>query len=223
MAQQPARLSEPVRAVSEIGRLSIVSVLAKFACYCTPLLVAGCDGTTPRPGAPAATARTAPVVAVVAVADSTTAEHDALPHLSLPDLAGRRTPLRASADEVTVINFWATWCVPCLHEIPELVALSEQWKSQNIRVVGIAIESGDPADVAAFASAHGMRYPLLAARQQWARRYFAVIGLPVTLVTDRSGVIRRRLIGPQTRAQFETAVRDALRDALVHRRTTVTP
>lgn len=206
--------------MSEIGRLSIVSVLAKFACYCTPLLVAGCDGTTPRPGAPAATARTAPVVAV---ADSTTAEPDALPHLSLPDLAGRRTPLRARADEVTLINFWATWCVPCLREIPELVALSEQWKSQNVHVVGIAIESGDPADVATFASAHGMGYTLLAAQQRWARRYFAVIGLPVTIVADRSGVIRRRLIGPQTHAQFETAVRDALRDALVHRRTTVTP
>lgn len=209
----------------------MVSVLAKLAgslaCCCAPLILAGCDRATSRPGVPAATERTAPAAEVAVAADFTaadsTTEPDSLPHLSLPDLAGRRTPLRASADEVTVINFWATWCVPCLHEIPELVALSEHWKSQNVHVVGVAIESGDPADVATFASAHGMRYTLLAAQQRWARRYFAVIGLPVTIVADRSGVIRRRLIGPQTRAQFEAAVRDALRDALVHRRTTATP
>ncbi|MGI9090939.1 MAG: TlpA family protein disulfide reductase [Gemmatimonadaceae bacterium] len=208
--------------MSQTKQLSMVSVLAKLArslaWCCAPLILAGCDRATPRPGVPAATERTAPAAEVAVDADSTT-EPDSLPHLSLPDLTGRRTPLRARADEVTVINFWATWCVPCLREIPELVALSEQWKSQNVHVVGVAIESGDPADVATFASAHGMRYTLLAAQQRWARRHFAVIGLPVTIVADRSGVIRRRLIGPQTRAQFEAAVRDAL----VHRGTTATP
>ncbi len=56
-----------------------------------------------------------------------------------------------------------------------------------------------------------MRYLLLAADEEPARRYFGrlnlVMGLPVTLVVDRSGIIRRRLIGPQTREAFETAVR----------------
>ncbi len=194
--------------MSERSRLGVMAMLVTLACGgAAPLLVAGCEAATPRPVVPPATARTVPVVTA---ADSTAAERDSLPQLSLPDLGGRRVPLRVRADEVTVLNFWATWCVPCLREIPELAALSEQWKAQHVRVVGIAIDSGDPADVTAFAAAHGMRYALLTAPQRWARQHFAVIGLPVTLVVDRSGGIRHRLIGPQTREQFETAVRDAL-------------
>ncbi len=46
-----------------------------------------------------------------------------LPPLVLPDLAGQAQALRATPDEITVLNFWATWCVPCLKELPELVAL----------------------------------------------------------------------------------------------------
>jgi cytochrome c biogenesis protein CcmG/thiol:disulfide interchange protein DsbE len=133
-----------------------------------------------------------------------------LPALSLPDLAGKTRPLRARPDEVTVLNFWATWCVPCLKELPELVALDHRWAERGVRVVGIAIDSGDPADIRAFAEGHGMDYTLLVADQQWAREHFGVFGLPVTLVVDRQGRIRRRMIGPQTGAQFQAAVRPLL-------------
>jgi thiol-disulfide isomerase/thioredoxin len=50
-----------------------------------------------------------------------------LPSLALPDLTGQAQALRATPDEITVLNFWATWCVPCLKELPELVALHHQW------------------------------------------------------------------------------------------------
>lgn len=133
-----------------------------------------------------------------------------LPHLALPDLQGRLRPLRAGANDVTVINFWATWCVPCLKEIPELVALGHEHGSDGVRVVGIALDSGDPEDVAAFALGHGMDYRVLLARYAWAQRHFGVFGLPVTLIVDRSGTVRRRLIGPHTGAEFATAIRPHL-------------
>jgi peroxiredoxin len=139
------------------------------------------------------------------------AENTPLPAVSLPDLAGTSRPLRAEAGEVTVLNFWATWCVPCLEELPDLVALDRQWSERGVRVVGISIDSGDPADIRAFAEEHGMEYTLLMADQQWARKHFGVFGLPVTLVVDREGNIRRRMIGPQTGAQFEAAVQALLR------------
>ena len=136
--------------------------------------------------------------------------HPQFPSLTLPDLAGQRQALRAAPDEVTVVNFWATWCVPCLKELPELVALHHQWRPHGVRVVGIAIDSGAPVDVRTFAARYGMDYTLLLATQQWARTHFGLFGLPVTLVVDRQGQIRQRLLGPQTGAQFEAAMRPYL-------------
>jgi len=137
-------------------------------------------------------------------------DHTPLPPLALPDLAGQRQALRATSDEVTVLNFWATWCVPCLKELPELVALHHQWQERGVHVVGVAIDSGDPADVRTFAARHGLDYTLLLGTQQWARTHFGLFGLPVTIVVDRQGQIRQRLIGPQTGAQFEAAIRPYL-------------
>ena len=136
--------------------------------------------------------------------------HPRFPSLTLPDLAGQSQELRATPDEVTVVNFWATWCVPCLKELPELMALHHQWRAQGVRVVGIAIDSGAAADVRTFAAQHGMDYTLLLETQQWARTHFGIFGLPVTLVVDRQGQIRQRLLGPQTGAQFEAAMRPYL-------------
>ena len=133
-----------------------------------------------------------------------------LPPLALPDLAGQEQALRATPDEITVLNFWATWCVPCLKELPELVALHHQWRPHGVHVVGVAIDSGDPADIGTFAARHGLDYPLLMGTQQWARTHFGLFGLPVTLVVDRHGQIRQRLIGPQTGSQFEAAIRPYL-------------
>ena len=79
-----------------------------------------------------------------------------------------------------------------------------------MRVVGVAIDSGTPADVRTFAARHGMDYTLLLATQQWARTHFGLFGLPLTLVVDRQGQIRQRLLGPQTMAQFEAALRPYL-------------
>ncbi len=141
------------------------------------------------------------------------AEGKPLPPWELPDLSGRLQPVYLRSANVTVINFWATWCVPCLREIPELVALNDSWQARGVRLVGVAIASGSAADVQAFATAHGMRYPLLTANEVPARRYFGrlnlMLALPVTIVVDHAGVIRRRLIGPQTRDAFEAAIREA--------------
>ncbi|MGH7319376.1 MAG: TlpA family protein disulfide reductase, partial [Candidatus Rokuibacteriota bacterium] len=130
----------------------------------------------------------------------------------LPDLGAQAVSL-SPGREVTLINFWATWCVPCLKEIPELVALHDHGRTPEVRVVGISIASGSRQDVQAFAAKHGMDYLLLDADEEWGRRYFRQLGLPLflplTLVVDRHGVIRHRLFGPQTRAQFETAIREA--------------
>ncbi len=177
-------------------------VMATAAMLAAPLVGSGCERQDAR--APAVRGEPAP---------SDFMEQGHLPAWELPDLTGRMESLYVDSSRVTVINFWATWCVPCLREIPELVALNDGWRARAVRLVGVAIASGTAADVQAFATQHGMRYLLLVATEDAGRHYFGrlnlMLALPVTLVVDQAGIIRRRLIGPQTRATFEAAVREA--------------
>lgn len=138
------------------------------------------------------------------------AENAPLPELALLDLTGASRAVRQRSDEVTVLNFWATWCVPCLKELPELVKLSHEGRERGLEVVGIAIDSGRPADIQSFAANHGMDYRLLVGTARWAAEHFGIVGLPVTIVVDRTGRVRRRLIGPQTGPMLATAVQPYL-------------
>lgn len=77
-------------------------------------------------------------------------------------------------------------------------------------MVGIAIDSGAPDNIRAFAAQHGLEYRLLMGTRQWARTHFRLFGLPLTVVVDRHGQIRQRLLGPHTEAQFTAAMQPYL-------------
>lgn len=77
----------------------------------------------------------------------------------LPDLAGIRQPLEQWRGKVLVVNFWATWCPPCRHEIPRFIELQKRYGAQGLQFVGIAID--EKAKVQAFANQVGLNYPVL--------------------------------------------------------------
>jgi len=108
---------------------------------------------------------------------------------TLNDLAGKPQALSQWQGRVVVVNFWATWCPPCLKEIPEFVRFQERYGSQGLQFVGLAIDS--PSRVAAFVSQHGVNYPILIAQSEGlelSRRAGNRLGaLPFTVVVDRNG------------------------------------
>lgn len=108
--------------------------------------------------------------------------------------------------QVTLINFWATWCGPCLKEIPDLDRLYRAVHEHGVRIVGVAVDSGSAKNIRTFAERHAMHYPLLMAGSHALDSRFGLIGLPVTVVVDADGVVRRRLLGPQTLAQFQAVI-----------------
>lgn len=138
-----------------------------------------------------------------------------LPDVDVSTPSGNSMPLRERPGEVTVINFWATWCVPCLEEIPDLVALQDSIEDSGGRVLGIAVDSGSPDDVRMFAREHEMDYDLAMAGYRWAQQHFDVFGLPVTLVVDRDDTIRHRLVGPHGLEEFLAAAGPYLERAAV--------
>lgn len=121
-----------------------------------------------------------------------------LPALSLPNVAGQLVPLRSDHARLTVINFWASWCKPCREEIADLMTVNERWRGRGVRVVGVAIDSGTPKELAAFIRKYGVDYTVLIADTGWARQHFGLTGVPVTLIIDDRGIIRARLPGPQS-------------------------
>jgi thiol-disulfide isomerase/thioredoxin len=126
-----------------------------------------------------------------------------LPEFSLPDLQGHETASSTWAGKVVVINFWATWCPPCLREIPLLAEAQERYR--NLQVVGIAIDNGE--DVARFVGEHRLNYPVLLggtnAVEMSRRLGNRLQGLPFTVIFDRQGNRIHSQIGELTPASLE--------------------
>lgn len=121
-----------------------------------------------------------------------------VPTATFKNLNGDDITLSRFKGKILLINFWGTWCVPCLQEIPELVRLSHRFKKSGFEVVGIAVDSGQPDDIRSFMAAHGMDYQILIGNLDIVKSQFFVVGFPTSLLIDRQGTIRKRYIGPQT-------------------------
>ena len=129
---------------------------------------------------------------------------DAMPEFSLASLDGPEVDSSALAGEIVVLNFWATWCQPCLKEIPELEALS----ASGQRVVGIALDTEGAPAVRPFVERHGMSYEILLGDQETFQR-FGGIAIPYTLVLDRDQKIVAIHRSTATRAELEADIQGA--------------
>lgn len=109
-----------------------------------------------------------------------------------------------------VVNFWATWCHPCLAEMPELSQLDQ--RRADLGVLGLAYDDISPAELKAFLAAHPVRYPIAQVDVDDPPKAFeAPTGLPTTYLLDRQGRIARRFVGPVTAQEIEQVV-DGARD-----------
>jgi thiol-disulfide isomerase/thioredoxin len=100
--------------------------------------------------------------------------------------------------QVVLLNFWGTWCPPCIYEIPELVQLQPELEEMGGTVIGPAVDSGSSEAIEEFATELGINYPIYKSNTNQAVGTFAAAGYPYTLLIDRGGVIRKTYLGPQT-------------------------
>src|SRR5215470_10381983 len=118
------------------------------------------------------------------------------PHFVLKSFEGRRVaPLKDYKGKIVVINFWATWCAPCLTEIPEFVRLQRSYRNRGLQVIGVTYPPVNPSRVRRLAVKSRINYPLLFGNRRIAALYGVTNVLPVTIIVGRQGRIEGRIDG----------------------------
>ena len=118
----------------------------------------------------------------------------AAPNFSRPSLDHRKIVLSSYRGKVVLLDFWATWCEPCLAEMPTFVEWQKQYGSENFQVIGISMDDETP-EVVATVSRLKLNYPVLMGDEYLGAAYGGVLGLPVTFLIDRDGKIQARYQG----------------------------
>ncbi|MFT4196827.1 MAG: TlpA disulfide reductase family protein [Pseudoxanthomonas sp.] len=160
-----------------------------------------------KPAAAPAPAATQAVAAapVAAPAARAAPDPDAPLQLRIATSVGARFDLADHRGRWVVLNFWASWCKPCLQEMPDLSALAR--RRTDLQLLGLAWDEPDAAEFAAFVKAHPVAYPL--ARVDMDAPPAGIEpprGLPSTWVVDPHGKVVRRFLGIVTPAQIEAVV-----------------
>jgi thiol-disulfide isomerase/thioredoxin len=115
------------------------------------------------------------------------------PEIARKDLTGAALDLRALRGKVVLLNFWATWCAPCQSEIP----VFSEWQRHDgpgLQVVGISMDD-DAAPVRSLIARLKVNYPVAMGDAALGVRYGGVLGLPLTYLIDKHGIVRARFQG----------------------------
>lgn len=124
------------------------------------------------------------------------------PDFALKDLQGRTVRLSDYQGQPVLVNFWATWCVPCRLEMPALEQRYARWQSSGLVI--LAVDFAEPAsDVKSFKDEFGLSFPLLLDPNGDVQQMYRVRGYPSSFFVDPDGVIQVVQIGPLTEGQLD--------------------
>ncbi len=105
------------------------------------------------------------------------------------------SPRERYQDHVTLVNIWATWCVPCRTEMPAMQAVYDSLRGRGFRIAAVSIDEGDATEVRNFTTELGLTFDILHDPSGQVQQVFQTTGVPESFLLDREGIIVKRVIG----------------------------
>ncbi len=143
-------------------------------------------------------------------ADANSQQPALAPDFILPQLDGQPLRLSSYRGKVVLLDFWATWCVPCREEIPHFVELQQKYRNRGFQIIGVSMDDG-PEPVRTFYQQFHVNYPVVMGTAKTGELYGGVLGLPIAFVLDEDGRIRAKHIGATSPTTIEKEIAGLLR------------
>ena len=141
---------------------------------------------------------------------SAVAQSSPQPAFSLKDIHGRQLSLADYKGEVVLINFWATWCIPCRTEVPDLIRIQRRHRAQGLRIIGITYPPEKISEVRRFLRKLKVNYPVAIGTKATKALFTTSETLPMTIIIDRQGVVREVIEGIMYEDEFDQKVKPLL-------------
>lgn len=119
------------------------------------------------------------------------------PNFSLPGLDGQMVILTDYRGKVVLLNIWATWCPPCLEEMPSMEKLYQELKGEGFEILAVSIDESGAQDVRPFMKKHKLSFPALTDPENTIKRLYQTTGVPESFVIDKDGTLLEIVIGPR--------------------------
>ncbi len=119
------------------------------------------------------------------------------PNFSLPGLEGKKVSLTDFKGKVVLLNIWATWCAPCVAEMPSMEKLYQELKGEDFELLAISVDESGAEAVKPFMEKHKLGFPVLLDTKGEIKNLYQATGIPESFIIDKDGIIVEKIIGPR--------------------------
>jgi peroxiredoxin len=118
------------------------------------------------------------------------------PDFAYPDLSGNIVRLSNFRGNVVLVNIWATWCPPCIAEVPSMESLYQKFQGENFKILAVSIDRQGQTVVPSFMKQHGLNFTALLDPEGTIAAPYQATGVPESFIIDKHGVLAKKIIGP---------------------------
>lgn len=118
------------------------------------------------------------------------------PDFAFPGLDGKMIRLSDHKGKVVLVNIWATWCPPCVDEMPSMEKLYQKFEAENFEILAVSIDESGLKAVAPFMKKTGLTFPALIDSEGTIKTAYRITGIPESFIIDKQGFLIKKIVGP---------------------------